>query len=76
MKKIGVLYGMENTFPGALADRINSMDLDGITAEMVHIGGVRWAAVADALGPVGVDRALDPARYLGVAEQLIDRALG
>lgn len=41
MKKIGVLFGMENTFPGALADRINSMDLDGITAEMVHIGGVR-----------------------------------
>ena len=41
MKKIGVLFGMENTFPGALADRINSMDLDGVTAEMVHIGGIR-----------------------------------
>lgn len=31
--------------------------------------------VADALGPDGVDRALDPSRYLGVTQQLIDRAL-
>jgi 3-carboxy-cis,cis-muconate cycloisomerase len=31
--------------------------------------------VADALGPDGVDRALDPARYLGATEALIDRAL-
>jgi 3-carboxy-cis,cis-muconate cycloisomerase len=31
--------------------------------------------VADALGPEGVDRALDPGRYLGVTQQLIDRAL-
>ncbi len=33
------------------------------------------AEVADALGPDGVDRALDPAGYLGAAEALIDRAL-
>ncbi len=32
--------------------------------------------VADALGPEGVDRALDPSRYLGLTQQLIDRALG
>ncbi len=32
--------------------------------------------VADALGPEGVDRALDPARYLGMTQRLIDRALG
>jgi 3-carboxy-cis,cis-muconate cycloisomerase len=31
--------------------------------------------VAEALGPEGVDRALDPAAYLGVTETLIDRAL-
>jgi 3-carboxy-cis,cis-muconate cycloisomerase len=31
--------------------------------------------VADALGPEGLDHALDPARYLGATEQLIDRAL-
>src|ERR1700757_1361909 len=41
MKKIGVLFGMENTFPGALVERINSMSLDGITAEFVQVGGVR-----------------------------------
>lgn len=32
---------MENTFPGALVERINSMKLDGISAEFVHIGGIR-----------------------------------
>lgn len=31
--------------------------------------------VADSLGRSGLDRALDPRRYLGVAEALIDRAL-
>jgi 3-carboxy-cis,cis-muconate cycloisomerase len=31
--------------------------------------------VAAALGPAGVDRALDPERYLGSAQALIDRAL-
>ena len=43
MKKIGVLFGMENTFPGALVERINSMELDGITAEFVQLGGVKEA---------------------------------
>ena len=41
MKKIGVLFGMENTFPGALVERINSMNLDGISAEFVQVGGVQ-----------------------------------
>ena len=41
MKKIGVLFGMENTFPGALVEKINSMELDGIRAEFVHIGTVK-----------------------------------
>ncbi len=44
MKKIGVLYGMENTFPGALVERINSMGLTDIAAESLHVGGVREAA--------------------------------
>ena len=44
MKKIGVLYGMENTFPGALVERINAMKLPGISAEPVQVGGVREAA--------------------------------
>lgn len=43
LKKIGVLFGMENTFPGALVDRINSMEIEDIRAEFVHVGGVQMA---------------------------------
>ncbi len=43
MKKIGVLFGMENTFPSALVDKINAMEIDGIQAEFVHVGGVHMA---------------------------------
>ena len=43
MKKIGVLFGQENTFPGALVERINAMKVDGVEAEFVHVGGVRMA---------------------------------
>ena len=43
VKKIGVLFGMENTFPGALVDRINSLDIDGLSAEFVEVGGVVMA---------------------------------
>ncbi len=38
--KIGILVGMENTFPPALIEKINSIDA-GVTAEYVKIGGVR-----------------------------------
>ena len=41
MKTIGVLFGMENTFPPALVEKINSMKIAGVTAEFVKIGGVR-----------------------------------
>ena len=40
MKKIGVLFGMENSFPGALVERINSLNVDGITGEFVETGAV------------------------------------
>ena len=40
MKKIGVLFGMENSFPGALVERINSLHIDGISAEFVETGAV------------------------------------
>jgi hypothetical protein len=40
---IGVLFGMENTFPGALVERINGFGLPEITAEFVQIGAVRMA---------------------------------
>jgi hypothetical protein len=43
MKKIGVLYGMENTFPGALVDRINAMRVPDVSAEHLKIGGVKMA---------------------------------
>jgi len=40
-KKIGIVFGMENTFPPALVEKINSMAVDRITAEFVKVGGVR-----------------------------------
>ena len=43
MKKIGILFGMENTFPAALVERINGMGVPDVTAEFVHIGAVRMA---------------------------------
>ena len=46
MKKIGVLFGVENTFPGALVEKINSMELEGIEAEFVHLGGVHLGVPA------------------------------
>jgi len=43
MKRIGVLYGMEESFPPALVDRINSMGAQGVTAEHLRTGEVRMA---------------------------------
>jgi len=43
MQKVGIIYGMENTFPGALVDRINSMNIADVVAEHVHVGGVKMA---------------------------------
>jgi len=43
MKKIGILFGKENTFPPAVVERINSMKIEGVTAEFVKIGGVKMA---------------------------------
>jgi len=43
MNKIGIIYGMENTFPGALVDRINVFKPDGVSAEHIHIGGIKMA---------------------------------
>jgi glutathione synthase/RimK-type ligase-like ATP-grasp enzyme len=53
MKKIGVVFGMENTFPGALVERINSKNLDDVRAEFVQIGAIRldqapaWSVIVD-----------------------------
>lgn len=42
-KKIGIIFGMENTFPPAVMEKINSMKADGVTAEFVKVGGVKMA---------------------------------
>jgi len=40
--KIGILVGMENTFPPALIEKINSLNA-GVTAEYITVGGVKMA---------------------------------
>jgi glutathione synthase/RimK-type ligase-like ATP-grasp enzyme len=42
-KKIGIIYGMENTFPSALVERINSKNVPDIGAEHIRIGGIKMA---------------------------------
>jgi len=42
-RKIGILYGMERTFPPALISRINGMNIPGVVAEDIKIGGVKMA---------------------------------
>jgi hypothetical protein len=37
MKKIGILFGKERSFPEAFVARVNSKSIPGITAEPVHI---------------------------------------
>ena len=37
MKKIGIIFGQERSFPMAFIDRVNSKKVDGITAEPVSI---------------------------------------
>ncbi|MBV9266239.1 MAG: hypothetical protein JO061_08740 [Acidobacteriaceae bacterium] len=43
MAIIGVLYGMEESFPPALVDRINSMGVKDVHAEHVKVGGIVMA---------------------------------
>jgi glutathione synthase/RimK-type ligase-like ATP-grasp enzyme len=43
MHKIGVIFGMEDTFPWALIERINSFRDERVAAEPVKLGGVRMA---------------------------------
>jgi glutathione synthase/RimK-type ligase-like ATP-grasp enzyme len=43
MQKIGILYGMETTFPPALVEAINSRGVSGIHAESLQVGGVKMA---------------------------------
>jgi hypothetical protein len=41
LKKIGVLFGMENSFPGALVEHINARNIDGLQAEFVETSAVQ-----------------------------------
>lgn len=43
MRKIGIIYGMETTFPPALVDRINSLQVEDVVAEHILIGGIKMA---------------------------------
>jgi glutathione synthase/RimK-type ligase-like ATP-grasp enzyme len=43
MNRVGILYGMENTFPSALVDRINSRNADDVQAEHIQTGGIKMA---------------------------------
>ena len=43
MKKIGILFGQENTFPWAFIDRVNQKNVKGIVAEAVSIDVVQQA---------------------------------
>ena len=53
MKKIGILFGMENSFPCALVEHINARNIDGIQAEFVETGAVhldkapRYSVIVD-----------------------------
>lgn len=47
MKKIGILFGQERSFPHALIDHINAKNVDGIKAEPVLIDKVVQAAPSD-----------------------------
>ena len=42
MKRVGFLFGMENTFPGAVVARINEMN-QGVLAEFVDVGITKMA---------------------------------
>src|SRR5438477_4405948 len=41
--KIGIIFGMENTFPGAFVEKVNSMGNRDVHAEFIKIGGSRMA---------------------------------
>ena len=43
MKKIGIIFGMEDTFPGAVVTRINALNAPDVAAEFVQIGGIKMA---------------------------------
>lgn len=47
MKKIGILFGQERSFPDAFIERVNSKKVEGITAEAVRIDKVMQGIPTD-----------------------------
>ncbi len=47
MKKIGILFGQERSFPMAFIDRVNSKGIEGIVAEPVRINKVEQGETTD-----------------------------
>jgi hypothetical protein len=43
MRKIAIVFGMEDTFPGAVVARINEIAMEDVRAEFLKIGGIRMA---------------------------------
>lgn len=47
MKKIGILFGQERSFPKAFVDRVNAMKVSGVIAEPVSINKVAQGVATD-----------------------------
>lgn len=47
MKRIGILFGVENSFPSAFVERVNARNPAGIRAEFVQTGAVQLGKVAE-----------------------------
>ncbi len=47
MKKIGILFGVENSFPSAFVERVNARNPAGIRAEFVQTGAVQLGKIPD-----------------------------
>ncbi len=43
MKKIGILFGMEESFPKAFVERVNQKNVKNVTAELLQVGEVMQA---------------------------------
>ncbi len=47
MKRIGILFGMEQSFPAALVQHINSLSDGDVCAEFVRVGGIKHDQVLE-----------------------------
>lgn len=59
LRRIGILFGLENSFPGALVEEINQRAVPGVRAEFVEVGAIslpREIAQAEPRYAVLIDR--------------------